>query len=144
VKLELFGLRTRTASARAGGDPRVRHVAISLTVIAAATKRPEKVIRDCHFMNPRADSMKLVEIIRGHRTSDETSKTIGRVQQIAPARRPSRRTLPWLRREPAFMPMINEACFALRRASPPRRHRRDHESDATPDGRLALTRLIGL
>lgn len=47
---------------------------ISITAIAAATKRADKVL-GMHFFNP-APAMKLVEVIRGARTSDETFKTV--------------------------------------------------------------------
>ena len=47
---------------------------ISITAIAARTKRPDKVI-GMHFMNP-VPVMKLVEIIRGYKTSDATTKTV--------------------------------------------------------------------
>ena len=47
---------------------------ISITAIAAATKRPEQFI-GMHFFNP-ATVMKLVEVIRGAKTSDETYQTI--------------------------------------------------------------------
>lgn len=47
---------------------------ISITAIAAATKRPEKVL-GMHFFNP-APAMKLVEVIRGARTDDETFKVV--------------------------------------------------------------------
>lgn len=47
---------------------------ISITAIAAGTKRPEKVL-GMHFFNP-APAMKLVEVIRGARTSDETFKAV--------------------------------------------------------------------
>ena len=47
---------------------------ISITQIAAVTKRPDKVI-GMHFMNP-VPIMKLVEIIRGYNTTDEVTKTI--------------------------------------------------------------------
>ncbi|MFQ6078906.1 MAG: 3-hydroxyacyl-CoA dehydrogenase family protein, partial [Thermodesulfobacteriota bacterium] len=47
---------------------------ISITEIAAATKRPDKVA-GMHFFNP-AQIMKLVEVIRGHYSSDETIKTV--------------------------------------------------------------------
>lgn len=47
---------------------------LPITEIASATKRPDKVI-GMHFFNP-APVMKLVEIIKGHLTSDETAKTV--------------------------------------------------------------------
>ena len=47
---------------------------ISITQIASATKRPDKVA-GMHFFNP-AQLMRLVEVIRGHYSSDETIKTI--------------------------------------------------------------------
>ncbi len=47
---------------------------ISITEIAAATKRPQKVA-GMHFFNP-AQLMKLVEVIRGHHSSDETIETV--------------------------------------------------------------------
>src|SRR5690606_1073127 len=47
---------------------------ISITKIAAATKRPEKVI-GMHFMNP-VPVMKLVEVIRGYSTTNEVTQTI--------------------------------------------------------------------
>ena len=47
---------------------------ISITAIAAATKRPDKVL-GMHFFNP-APAMKLVEVIRGARTSDECFKAV--------------------------------------------------------------------
>ena len=47
---------------------------ISITAIASATKRPEKVL-GMHFFNP-APAMKLVEVIRGIRTDDETFKAV--------------------------------------------------------------------
>ena len=47
---------------------------ISITAIAAATKRPEKVL-GMHFFNP-APAMKLVEVIRGARTNDESFEAI--------------------------------------------------------------------
>jgi 3-hydroxybutyryl-CoA dehydrogenase len=47
---------------------------ISITKIAAQTKRPDKII-GMHFMNP-VPVMKLVEVIRGYATSDEVTKTV--------------------------------------------------------------------
>jgi len=52
---------------------------MSVTVIAAATSRPDKVV-GMHFFNP-AQVMRLVELIRGYSTSDETIKTVTEVAQ---------------------------------------------------------------
>ncbi len=52
---------------------------LPITEIAAATKRPEKVI-GMHFMNP-VPVMKLVEVIRGIQTSDETYETIAKMSE---------------------------------------------------------------
>jgi 3-hydroxybutyryl-CoA dehydrogenase len=50
---------------------RLEHVPISITRLAAATKRPDRVI-GMHFMNP-VPVMRLVEVIRGLATSEETA-----------------------------------------------------------------------
>ncbi len=84
---------------------------ISITAIAAATKRPGQVI-GMHFMNP-VPVMQLVEVVRGLQTSDATyqavlelAKTLGKTTVTA-------------RDSPAFIvnriliPLLNEACFAL-------------------------------
>ena len=52
---------------------------ISITKIAAETKRPGQVI-GMHFMNP-VPIMKLIEVIRGYATTDETTATIMEVSQ---------------------------------------------------------------
>lgn len=84
---------------------------ISITEIAANTKRPDKVI-GMHFMNP-VPLMKLVEVIRGHATSDETtasvvacSEAIGKVPVEA-------NDYPGFVSNRVLMPMINEAVFCL-------------------------------
>jgi 3-hydroxybutyryl-CoA dehydrogenase len=84
---------------------------ISITEIAAHTKRPDKVI-GMHFMNP-VPVMKLVEVIRGHETSDETtaavvacSESIGKVPVEA-------NDYPGFVSNRVLMPMINEAIFCL-------------------------------
>ncbi|HEY6137190.1 MAG TPA: 3-hydroxybutyryl-CoA dehydrogenase [Thermoanaerobaculia bacterium] len=84
---------------------------ISITKIAAATKRPEKVI-GMHFMNP-VPVMTLVEIIRGIATSDETyaktedlAKRMGKTPVEA-------NDYPGFVSNRVLMPMINEAVFAL-------------------------------
>ncbi len=84
---------------------------IPITRIAAQTKRPEKVI-GMHFMNP-VPVMKLVEVIKGLATSDETYATT-----VALAERMEKTTVV-ARDTPGFiinrilMPMINEAVVAL-------------------------------
>jgi 3-hydroxybutyryl-CoA dehydrogenase len=84
---------------------------ISITKIAAATKRPEQVI-GMHFMNP-VPVMTLVEVIRGIATSDET---YGKVEDLA--RRMGKTPIevndyPGFISNRVLMPMINEAVFAL-------------------------------
>lgn len=86
---------------------------ISITKIAAVTKRPEKVI-GMHFMNP-VPIMKLVEIIRGYKTSDEvtniimeTSKSLGKVPVEV-------NDVPGFVANRILMPMINEAIITLNR-----------------------------
>lgn len=117
---------------------------ISITKIAATTKRPEKVI-GMHFFNP-VPLMKLVEIIRGIATSDETyakvkvmSEQLGKVPVEC-------NDYPGFVSNRVLMPMINEAVFAL------------HEGVATkesideimklgmnhPMGPLTLADFIGL
>lgn len=142
VKQEVF--RQLDAHAPAGCILATNTSSISITRIAAATRRPESVI-GMHFMNP-VPLMKLVEIIRGEKTSDEVvartkalaeavGKTVGVAQDYAGFI--SNRVL---------MPMINEAAFCL------------HEGVATredidvimklgmnhPMGPLTLADFIGL
>jgi 3-hydroxybutyryl-CoA dehydrogenase len=117
---------------------------ISITKIAAVTKRPDKVI-GMHFFNP-VPLMKLVEVIRGIATSDETyakvkdlSEKLGKVPVEC-------NDYPGFVSNRVLMPMINEAVFAL------------HEGVATreaideimklgmnhPMGPLTLADFIGL
>ena len=65
---------------------------IPITKIASVTKRPDKVI-GMHFMNP-VPVMKLVEVIRGHATSDETFALAGELVAKLEKRWPSRRITP--------------------------------------------------
>ncbi len=117
---------------------------ISITKIGAVTKRPDKVI-GMHFFNP-VPLMKLVEVIRGIATSDET---YGRVKEISEklGKVPVECSdYPGFVSNRVLMPMINEAVFAL------------HEGVATkesideimklgmnhPMGPLTLADFIGL
>jgi 3-hydroxybutyryl-CoA dehydrogenase len=117
---------------------------ISITEIAARTKRPGQVI-GMHFMNP-VPVMKLVEIIRGLATTDETTRTtVALAEQLG-------KTVAEAQDYPGFvanrilMPMINEAVFCLMEGVA--------EAEAIdtvmklgmnhPMGPLALADLIGL
>ncbi|HXU37082.1 MAG TPA: 3-hydroxybutyryl-CoA dehydrogenase [Blastocatellia bacterium] len=84
---------------------------ISITKLAAATTRPDRFI-GMHFMNP-VPVMKLVEIIRGIATSDETYSTT-RELVIAMSKTPVEvNDSPGFVSNRVLMPMINEAIFAL-------------------------------
>jgi 3-hydroxybutyryl-CoA dehydrogenase len=84
---------------------------ISITKIAAATRRPEKVI-GMHFMNP-VPVMKLVEIIKGLATSDETFQvTRDLASKLGKTPVPAN-DFPGFISNRILMPMINEAVYAL-------------------------------
>lgn len=117
---------------------------ISITKIAGVTKRPEKVI-GMHFMNP-VPVMKLVEIIKGLATSDDTFE-ITRDLAVKLGKTPvPANDYPGFISNRILMPMINEAIYAL------------YEGVGTPEdidqvmklgmnhpmGPLALADLIGL
>jgi 3-hydroxybutyryl-CoA dehydrogenase len=117
---------------------------ISITRLAAKTDRPAKVI-GMHFMNP-VPVMKLVEVVRGQLTSDETlaavvdaTKRLGKIPVVV-------NDYPGFVSNRVLMPMINEAVFCLMEGVA--------ERDAIdqimqlgmnhPMGPLALADLIGL
>ena len=84
---------------------------ISITKIASATKRPEKVI-GMHFMNP-VPLMKLIEVIRGYTTSSETTNeiiTLSRKLEKTPV---EVNDYPGFIANRILMPMINEAIYTL-------------------------------
>lgn len=84
---------------------------ISITTIAAATKRPEKVI-GMHFMNP-VPVMKLVEVIRGYATSDVVTQTIMDLSRGLEKVPVEVNDYPGFVANRILMPMINEAIYAL-------------------------------
>lgn len=84
---------------------------ISITKIAAATSKPDKVI-GMHFMNP-VPVMKLVEIIRGYSTSDEVTKTIMDVSKTLDKVPVEVNDYPGFVANRILMPMINEAIITL-------------------------------
>lgn len=117
---------------------------ISITKIAAVTKRPDKVI-GMHFFNP-VPLMKLVEVIRGIATSDETYAKVKALSEQLGKVPVECNDYPGFVANRVLMPMINEAIFAL------------HEGVATkeaidqimklgmnhPMGPLTLADFIGL
>lgn len=117
---------------------------ISITKIAATTRRPDKVI-GMHFFNP-VPLMKLVEVIRGIATSDETYAKVKSLSEQLGKVPVECNDYPGFVSNRVLMPMINEAIFAL------------HEGVATresideimklgmnhPMGPLALADFIGL
>lgn len=84
---------------------------ISITKIAAATKRPQQVI-GMHFMNP-VPVMKLVEVIRGYATSDEVCSTIMRISTELGKDPVEVNDYPGFVANRILMPMINEAIYTL-------------------------------
>ena len=84
---------------------------ISITEIAASTKREDKVI-GMHFMNP-VPIMKLVEVIRGRKTSDETTKTIIELSETIKKIAIEVNDYPGFIANRILLPMINEAIEAL-------------------------------
>jgi 3-hydroxybutyryl-CoA dehydrogenase len=84
---------------------------ISITKIASATKRPDKVI-GMHFMNP-VPIMKLVEVIRGLLTSDETYNHVIKASEALGKTTVTATDFPGFIVNRILCPMINEAVFAL-------------------------------
>ena len=117
---------------------------ISITEIAASTRRPDKVV-GMHFMNP-VPLMQLVEVIRGHATSDATTKTVLDVAKALGKTPVEVNDYPGFVANRILLPMINEAVYCVM------------EGVATPEaidtvmklgmnhpmGPLALADLIGL
>ncbi|MBB6328146.1 3-hydroxybutyryl-CoA dehydrogenase [Algoriphagus iocasae] len=84
---------------------------ISITKIAAATKRPHQVI-GMHFMNP-VPVMKLIEVIRGYATSDETTSLIMDLSRKLSKVPVEVNDYPGFVANRILMPMINEAIYTL-------------------------------
>jgi len=84
---------------------------ISITQIAAATKRPDKVI-GMHFMNP-VPIMKLVEIIRGYNTSDRVTIAVMEISEKLGKIATEVNDYPGFVSNRILMPMINEAIETL-------------------------------
>jgi len=84
---------------------------ISITQIAAVTKKPENVI-GMHFMNP-VPIMKLVEVIRGYATTDEVTDTIMELSRQLGKDPVEVNDYPGFVANRILMPMINEAVYTL-------------------------------
>ena len=84
---------------------------ISITVLAAKTKRADRVI-GMHFMNP-VPLMKLVEVIRGNDTSDATTNSVLEWSKALNKIPVAANDYPGFVANRILMPMINEAAFAL-------------------------------
>ncbi|HEX5707757.1 MAG TPA: 3-hydroxybutyryl-CoA dehydrogenase [Pyrinomonadaceae bacterium] len=142
VKSELF--RALDEVVKSGAVLASNTSSISITRLGAATRRPDKVI-GMHFMNP-VPVMKLVEIIRGIATSDETWERTRQLTERLGKIPLDCNDSPGFVSNRVLMPMINEAVFAL------------HEGVATresidgimklgmnhPMGPLTLADFIGL
>jgi 3-hydroxybutyryl-CoA dehydrogenase len=109
IKAEVF--RTIDAAARAGVILASNTSSISITQIGAVTGRPESVI-GMHFFNP-VPVMKLVEIIRGYATSDETYATVKALSERLGKTPVEVRDYPGFISNRILMPMINEAIFCV-------------------------------
>ncbi len=84
---------------------------ISITQLAAATQRPDRVI-GMHFMNP-VPVMPLVEVIRGQDTSDETLATVTTLAEALGKTPVTVNDSPGFVSNRLLMPMINEAAYCL-------------------------------
>ena len=84
---------------------------ISITQLASAVSRPERYI-GMHFFNP-VPVMKLVEVIRGNRTSDATTQSVIELSQKMGKTPIAVNDYPGFVSNRVLMPMINEAIFAL-------------------------------
>ncbi|MDH5672157.1 MAG: 3-hydroxybutyryl-CoA dehydrogenase [Myxococcales bacterium] len=118
--------------------------AIPITKLAAATRRPERVI-GMHFMNP-APVMRLVELIRGLQTSDETLAAARELAERMGKDVIDANDMPGFIVNRMLIPFLNEACFALQEnlGTPEDIDRGAKLGLNHPMGPLELADLIGL
>jgi 3-hydroxybutyryl-CoA dehydrogenase len=109
IKLDIF--KTIDASAPPAAILASNTSSISITEIAAATKRPQQVI-GMHFMNP-VPVMKLIEIIRGLSTSNETYQTIKSISESLEKTPVEVNDFPGFVSNRVLLPMLNEAMFCV-------------------------------
>jgi 3-hydroxybutyryl-CoA dehydrogenase len=117
---------------------------IPISSLAAATRRPDKVI-GMHFFNP-VPVLKLVEVVRGHDTSDETTREIVALAEELGKTPAQANDFPGFVSNRILMPFINEAVWALHDgvAEPEAIDTIARLGFAHPLGPLALADLIGL
>ncbi len=117
---------------------------ISITQLAAGTSRPDRFI-GMHFMNP-VPVMKLVEVIRGLDTSDETTNEVNALAETMGKIAVPANDYPGFVSNRILMPMINEAIVCLQEGVASRESIDDimKLGMAHPMGPLALGDLIGL
>ena len=109
LKFQIFREIDRLAPA--GAILATNTSSISITEIAAATKRPADVI-GMHFMNP-VPLMELVEVIRGLATSDATNARTVALAKVLGKTPVEANDFPGFIANRILMPMINEACYAV-------------------------------
>jgi 3-hydroxybutyryl-CoA dehydrogenase len=109
LKLKIF--KDLDACAKAEAILASNTSSISITRIASATSRPDKVI-GMHFMNP-VPVMKLVEVIRGYTTSDDTTTSIMELSRKLSKVPVEVNDYPGFVANRILMPMINEAIYTL-------------------------------
>jgi 3-hydroxybutyryl-CoA dehydrogenase len=109
LKLKIFGMMDELAPANC--ILATNTSSISITKVAAVTKRSDKVI-GMHFMNP-VPVMKLVEVIRGYKTSNEVTETIMKLSQNLGKIPVEVNDYPGFVANRILMPMINEAIYTL-------------------------------
>jgi len=109
LKLKIFAQLDKLAPAAA--ILATNTSSISITRIAAATKRPAQVI-GMHFMNP-VPVMKLVEVIRGYATDDATTEVVMNLSRELGKVPTEVKDYPGFVANRILMPMINEAIYTL-------------------------------
>lgn len=117
---------------------------ISITKLAANTKRPEKVI-GMHFFNP-VPVMKLVEVIRGLATTDQTYQTVKKLSEKLGKTPVEVNDAPGFVSNRVLMPLLNEAMYAVMEgvATPEAVDEVFKLGMAHPMGPLTLADFIGL
>jgi 3-hydroxybutyryl-CoA dehydrogenase len=117
---------------------------ISITALAAATRRPERFI-GMHFMNP-PPVMQLIEIVRGLQTSDETYAAVTALAKRFGKTTVTSKDSPGFIVNRILIPLLNEACFALQEglASPEDIDTAVKLGLNHPMGPLTLADFIGL